>query len=200
MRRFLYFCLSFFLIIIATARCSQADESIQPTTEPVSGLLTTDPEIAGKLQAAALQIGDLPADYRLTISNLTPTVSDIPGDAEQGLNGFLLRQFESLGKMTIVSTLFSYASEEAASKAFEITKEGVETYSNELKINGISGDSLGRQENFKIGDLTQSNAAYAFRQGKVIATFLFVNPSGNLDQSLMEKTINLVFKRIEEIL
>ena len=199
MRRFLCFCLSFFLIIIATAGCSQVDVQFQPTTEPATGMLATDPEIAGKLQAASLQVGDLPADYRLTISKATPAVSDIPEDSEQGLNGFLLRQFESLGKMTVISTLFSYGNEEAASKAFELLKEGVETYSNELKINGISGDSLGRQESFKIANLTQSNASYAFRQGKFIATFLFINPSGNLDQSLMEKTINLVFKRIQKI-
>lgn len=203
MRRYLCVCLLILLIIITTVGCSQTEVQAQPTvvsfegSAPVVDLPAPDPAITGKLQAAALQAGDLPADYQLTLASITPTVSDLSENAEQGLNGFLFRQFESQGKMTVVSTLFSYDNEEAASKAFDLMKEGVETYSNELKINGISGDSIGRQESFKIGDLTQSNASFAFRQGTFIVTFLFVNQSGNLDQALMEKSVNLVFDRIK---
>jgi hypothetical protein len=199
MKRYLHVLLPVALIIIASTGCSPAKEQIQPNAAPLVGLSTPDSAIDAKLRTTAIQAGDLPPDYRLTIANTSPEESDIPQNAGQGLEGFLLRQFESQGKMTIVNKIIAYQDETAATQAFNSFKQGVMTYSDVLEISGITGDYIGRQENFKIGPLTQSNASYAFLQGRFITTFLFVNQSGNLDQPLMEKAINLVFERIQKI-
>jgi hypothetical protein len=199
MKRYLGVSLLVALIVITAPACSLVKEQTKETSAQAEVLPISEEEMDAKLRTAAVQASDLPPDYRLTIANISPQDSDIPQNADQGLVGFLLRQFESQGKMTIVNKVLAYKDETAAAQAYELFKQGVLTYSNVLEINGITGDSVGSQGNFKIGSLTQSNASFAFHQGQFIATFLFVNQSGSLDQHLMEKTINLVFQRVQEI-
>ena len=199
MKRYLLVFSLIALMILSAPACSLVNEQTQPNSAQAVGSTIAADEIAVKLRAVGIQVNDLPSGYRLTIAETFPEDSDIPQNGDQGMAGFLLRQFESQGKMTIVNKIVAYRDEAAASQAFPLFTQGVMTYSDELKINGITGDSMGSQENFKIGPLTQSNASFVFRKGQFISIFLFVNQSGHLDQQMMNKTTNLVFERIQKI-